>query len=104
VELVGRATDAAGNVGTATDTLLVLDPSDTEAPEVEITSPEADAIVTAPVDVVGTVNDDNLLSWTLEVAPAAGGPASPINGAAQWSTASSAASTSGLANGSYVLR
>src|SRR5262249_61201763 len=46
------------------------DPSDTHAPVVDITSPEDDAVVTTLTDIIGTVNDDNLVRYTISVAPA----------------------------------
>ena len=45
-ELVATATDAAGNTGQDSLTLLVVDPTDVEAPYVEITSPEDGAVIT----------------------------------------------------------
>jgi YD repeat-containing protein len=69
-DVVAAARDAAANVGTATTTLLVSDPSATGAPEVSLTSPFDGAEITAPTDVRGTANDDTLLLWTLSVAPA----------------------------------
>lgn len=72
-ELVATATDAAGNIGQATDTLLVLDPADVDAPVVSIDSPDYGELVTGPIDVVGTVADDSLLGWTLSYAPFVGG-------------------------------
>jgi RHS repeat-associated protein len=66
--VVASATDRAGNRGTDTFTLQVVDPRDVAAPNVEITTPAEDAVVTAPVDVLGTASDDNLLSYTLSLA------------------------------------
>src|SRR5581483_11496038 len=68
--LVATATDAAGNTAQARGTLGVIDPRDAQAPVVDLTSPEVDAVITAPVDVIGTASDDNLLFYKLEVAPA----------------------------------
>ncbi|MCS7469110.1 putative Ig domain-containing protein [Stieleria sp. ICT_E10.1] len=73
LDLVATATDAAGNIGQATDTLLVLDPADVDAPVVSIDSPDYGELVTGPIDVVGTVADDSLLGWTLSYAPFVGG-------------------------------
>ena len=69
VTLVATAGDAAGNTGTTQETLLVIDPFDADAPVVELTSPDEDAVIFAPTDVRGTVTDDNLLFYTLSVAP-----------------------------------
>lgn len=71
--VVATATDTSGNRGTAGATLQVRDPSDVNAPTVLITTPEDDAVVTTFADVIGTVNDDNLVSYTLAVAAADGG-------------------------------
>ena len=61
-EDVGR--DAAGLSGTNTLTVTIFDPSDVEAPFVEITSPDETTSITAPIDVRGTATDTNLVSWT----------------------------------------
>ncbi|QDV86444.1 tRNA nuclease WapA precursor [Stieleria magnilauensis] len=74
LDLVATATDAAGNIGQATETLLVVDPNDTDAPVVSIDSPDYGGLLTGPIDVVGTVADDSLLGWTLSFAPFVGGP------------------------------
>ena len=56
--LVGSATDASGNTGQASETLTVADPSDVDAPVVALTTPAPGDVVTAPTDVIGTVDDD----------------------------------------------
>jgi RHS repeat-associated protein len=68
IVVVASALDGAGNVGQASASLEVIDPTDTEAPEVDLTSPEADAILTARTDIIGTVTDNNLLDYVLEIA------------------------------------
>ena len=68
-QFVASATDAAGNVGTATRALRVLDPNDNESPEVEITSPGFGNTITYLADIVGTVTDDNLELYRLEFSP-----------------------------------
>ncbi len=73
VDVVATGTDAAGNVGTATATVTVFDPSVTQAPTVDLATPADGAMITAPTDVVGTVQDAHLVSWKLEVAQADGG-------------------------------
>jgi RHS repeat-associated protein len=76
-DVVATATDAAGNIGTATSTLFVLDPSDPDAPVVNLISLAGGApfstLITAPIGIIGTVTDDNLLFYTLAIAPMAGG-------------------------------
>lgn len=64
------AIDTAGNTGDATTTVQVVDPTDTEAPTVNLDlSAIASGVITAPTNIVGTVNDTNLAYYTLEVAP-----------------------------------
>jgi RHS repeat-associated protein len=67
--LVATASDAAGNVGTDSQTLTVIDPHVTNAPVVDLTTPADGDMVTAPTQVIGTVQDPNLVSYTLSVAP-----------------------------------
>ncbi len=70
-EIVIAASDAAGNVSTGSVMLYVIDTNpDPNSPHVEITSPEYDTIITNITDIVGTVEDDNLLYYTLSVARA----------------------------------
>jgi RHS repeat-associated protein len=106
LEVVAQASDAAGNAGSATGTLVVIDRGDVEAPDVDILAPLDDAVITAPVDVVGTANDANLLFYTLEVKPVGGdhftefarGASSVVNGVL------GRFDPSMLANDSYILR
>lgn len=72
IALSATATDAAGNVGTATGDIQVIDPTDTSAPVVNITSPADGTMVTSIINVTGTVSDSNLLYYTLAIAPADG--------------------------------
>jgi RHS repeat-associated protein len=67
--VVATARDSAGNTGTATATLTVIDRTDVTAPFVELISPADEAIITAPTDVRGTVTDTNLLFYTLSIKP-----------------------------------
>jgi RHS repeat-associated protein len=67
--VVATASDAAGNVGTDSQTLVVINPQVTNAPVVAITTPADNGQVTAPTQVIGTVQDPNLVSYTLSVAP-----------------------------------
>ena len=67
--VVASARDAAGNSGTATVTLAVIDPSDETGPEVALTGPAEGAVLTAWTDVVGTARDDTLQFYTLSIAP-----------------------------------
>ncbi len=72
VTAVATASDAAGNVGTATQAVAAIDTSDVNAPTINI-SLEDDAEISAPVNIIGTINDSNLAYYTLEVAPVGGG-------------------------------
>ena len=72
-EIRAAASDVAGNTGLATTTLLVIDTSDTDPPDVEITLPADGATITAPVDVIGTASDSGLTSYQMEACPSSGG-------------------------------
>jgi len=67
-DVVATAIDAAGNTAMVSTSLEVIDTSDANAPEVAILSPSDEAVITRPVDVIGTSNDENLLFYSLEVA------------------------------------
>ena len=67
--LSASASDAAGNVGTDSQILVVRDPHVTNAPTVDLTTPDDNATITAPTPIIGTVQDPNLLSYTLSLAP-----------------------------------
>src|SRR5204863_5768835 len=75
---VATVVDAAGNVGKAPITVTVIDRSDTDAPIATITAPADDAVITAPVPVIGTASDTNLFDYSLELEPVAGGAAVEI--------------------------
>ncbi|MBJ6751481.1 RHS repeat-associated core domain-containing protein [Geomonas anaerohicana] len=68
------AKDISLNVGTASATFAILDPTDKAAPVIAIGSPVAGAAITAPADIVGTVTDNNLVEYTLAYAPAGKSP------------------------------
>ena len=59
-DIVATATDTSGNVEVATETLLVNDTGNAEAPSVFIASPSPGDRIENFVDVIGTVQDDNL--------------------------------------------
>jgi RHS repeat-associated protein len=69
ISVVATATDAAGNTGTDSHTLTVINPQVTTSPVVSFDTPADGDVITAPTDVIGTVSDSNLLSYTLSVAP-----------------------------------
>ena len=104
--VVATATDDAGNVGSDTKTLVIIDNSDQNPPTVAITTPADGDTITQPVQVIGTASDANLVSYTLSVAPdgsnsftqIASGTTSVTNGVL------GTFDPSGLANGAYDLR
>ncbi|HUP81354.1 MAG TPA: putative Ig domain-containing protein, partial [Pirellula sp.] len=67
LQIVAVATDDSGNLGRQTKDLLVIDTTVTGSPEVDFKVPTENATITAPTDVIGTVQDANLISWKLEV-------------------------------------
>ncbi|WP_206758544.1 putative Ig domain-containing protein [Nostoc punctiforme] len=69
------AKDTAGNVGQATFDVAVIDSNDLNAPEVSLNlGAIAGGLVTAPVDIRGSISDDGQLDYyRLLVAPVAGG-------------------------------
>ncbi|HUE70455.1 MAG TPA: putative Ig domain-containing protein [Pirellulaceae bacterium] len=105
-EIRVAASDAAGNTGLATTTLFVIDTSDVNAPTVEISSPSDGTIVTAPVDVLGTAADDNLVFYTLSAAPLGSDTFTELFRATTPVTNGLLGKfdPSGLANGTYRLR
>ena len=106
VEIMARAVDLAGNVGRQSATVLVIDSSVTNSPEVDLTSPSDNITVTAPTDVIGTVKDSNLASWRLEVAPFDSGNFTQIaSGTTQITNAKLGVfDPTLLQNDSYILR
>jgi len=63
------ATDPAMNSTAVFLTFTIRDPDDNTPPIVEINTPTADSSIIVPVDIVGTVSDDNYVHFTLEYAP-----------------------------------
>jgi hypothetical protein len=59
-------TDANGNISTSNTTVNVIDPTDAEAPVVNVTFPSTN--ITGIIDIVGSVTDTNLDYYVLEVA------------------------------------
>jgi YD repeat-containing protein len=62
---VATATDAAGNSADRQLDIFVSDPNDVEGPVLAITSPADGGTVTAITDIIGTVNDDTLVSYRI---------------------------------------
>ncbi|WP_165228130.1 putative Ig domain-containing protein [Aquisphaera insulae] len=75
VPAVATVTDAAGNVGTASVQVSVIDTTDADAPIASITSPGDDVVITSAVSVIGTASDSKLVEYTLELQPVDGGDA-----------------------------
>lgn len=75
--IIASASDIRGNVASAVanPSLRVLDPNDAVAPFIEITSPTPGQVVTYLTDVLGTVTDENLEFYRLEIS---------LAGANQW--------------------
>ncbi len=67
LHLVVTARDDAGNEATAQGTIFVADPSDTNAPLVAIHTPQRHGTITAPTDVIATVQDERLSHWVLDI-------------------------------------
>nr|WP_242054671.1 putative Ig domain-containing protein [Nostoc sp. FACHB-190] len=71
---VAIATDTAGNTNQATFDVIVRNPDSVNPPQVSLNlGAIAGSLITAPVNIVGTINDDDLKYYILEVAPVAGG-------------------------------
>ncbi|MEL7313606.1 MAG: SdrD B-like domain-containing protein, partial [Cyanobacteria bacterium J06559_3] len=72
VDIVATATDTNGNTSTQTLTIRVTDPTDTTGPvtELDLTQFEGSgSVITTPTDIIGTVDDDSLEFYRLEIAP-----------------------------------
>jgi RHS repeat-associated protein len=106
VPVMATATDPSGNTGTASDSLVVVDPTVTNPPMASFDSPSDGDVLTMPTAVVGTVADAHLVSYTLSIAPAGsssfkviGSGTAPVSHGALGQL-----DPSMLANGSYDLR
>ncbi|MEA5576227.1 putative Ig domain-containing protein [Anabaena sp. UHCC 0451] len=72
-QFLGTAIDEAGNIGTATIEVRVIDPNDTSSPIIEINTTNLEAtqsIIKEPTDIIATVTDNNLEFYRVEFAPA----------------------------------
>ncbi|WP_261858900.1 putative Ig domain-containing protein [Photobacterium sanguinicancri] len=69
IKLVATVVDSQGVEVSTKETIAVITGTDTAAPVVSITSPVENAGISSMVDVVGTVEDDNLASYALIVYP-----------------------------------
>jgi len=104
--VVATATDPAGNTGTASSTLTVINPSVTNPPTVSFDTPADGDVITAPTAVIGSVSDSNLLYYTLSVAPVGSDAFTEIaRGTSQVSHGTLGTfDPSLLSNDSYILR
>jgi RHS repeat-associated protein len=67
---LATASDGAGNQASASETFRAVDPAgDDDPPVVEILTPAMDSDLTAPVSIVGTAQDETLVSYRLEYSP-----------------------------------
>nr|WP_322712654.1 putative Ig domain-containing protein [Nostoc sp. ChiSLP03a]MDZ8213882.1 putative Ig domain-containing protein [Nostoc sp. ChiSLP03a] len=104
------AKDTAGNIGEATFSVAVIDTSDVNAPTVSLDlSAIAGGLITAPVDIKGSISDDGSLDYyRLLVAPVAGGEFKEIafvdNPTAITNGVLAKFDPSLLQNDSYILR
>jgi RHS repeat-associated protein len=103
---IAQASDASGNLGSANVSFLVIDPNDREAPQLSLTGITNGQEITVPTAIKGAIADNNLLSYTLAIAPVSGGTFREIARGTQ----PAADGTLGildptiLANDSYILR
>ncbi|MEL7086774.1 MAG: hypothetical protein AAGM36_20025, partial [Cyanobacteria bacterium J06597_1] len=63
---VATATDAAGNTSTAEVSISVVDTSDIDAPQIELPAEQLADYITAPTELLGTV-DDQLVAGFVRV-------------------------------------
>ncbi len=62
------ATDEHGATGTATTTFQVIDPNDTQPPEISVSLPPG-LTVEAPYEIIGTISDPALVRYEISLAP-----------------------------------
>ncbi len=100
------ATDVVGHSTVATADFYASVTGDVTPPTVAITAPTADATVTTRMDVIGTVDDDNLYRYTLSYRPVGEGEFTQI--AAGYDTVTNGVlgqlDPATMANGVFELR
>ena len=84
VEAIATATDVSGNTSTTRNTLRVIDSTDIDAPVLELPEIANGEFITAPINIIGTVNDSNLLYYTLKIAPVGSEEFTEIFPSYQW--------------------
>jgi YD repeat-containing protein len=70
-DVIGLASDAAGNEGRDEVRMRVLDPNDVEAPVIAIHSPPNASTIRQATPVIASVADPNLVEWVLYYGPQA---------------------------------
>lgn len=107
INIVVDVTDEAGNTTQVTRQITAIDTSDVNAPVVSLITPDDDALLTAPTEVTGTVDDpdDNLTSWTLTAIHLQTGAATQLGSGSSEVTAGTLGTldTNELINGAYRL-
>jgi RHS repeat-associated protein len=106
--LIATAKDAAGNIETIMKIISVVDPADQNPPTAELLEPETGTLISEPIDLVATVDDDvpGSVNYVLAIAAV---------GSSEFRTLASGTGAitdevlaqldpTILANGSYVVR
>ncbi len=70
IVLDASATDREGNVGHASMSVRVIDPSDTTPPTITIRTPAFDATLMGTADVEAAIADPTMAAWSLSIARA----------------------------------
>lgn len=65
--LKATARDASGNEGSSSVSMRVFDPADTQGPTIRLTSPQPNSTITKLTDIVGSITDDNLQFYRIDV-------------------------------------
>ncbi len=70
-EVLATARDTSGNVGTKTLQIRVIDPNDTEAPDVQFDLSQFDSLkpITDVTNIVGTIKGEGLEFYRVDIAP-----------------------------------
>jgi hypothetical protein len=106
VALSASATDVDGVLGAATAAIKVRDPDDAAAPNVILHAPAAGSVLSVARDVVITVDDVNLDTYTLALAPLGSHNFGVLAAGTDTVSAGAVAELDPetLSNGAYVLR
>ncbi len=71
--IVATASDAAGNIAEKSARTIAIGEEESTPPVVQIISPADGSVITEPVDIIGTIQHENLAYWELSYRPASGG-------------------------------